>query len=720
MRFFTFTCLALASAGAVAQPFGPVGLDWVADTRSTNQLDGLDSLIASDSGVTFAGGYRYRTSAAAGRMDGIFHSADRPGAAYIQFWVQGLLGGDATVRQIGVAGNESLVCGARQSSLGSADWEAYVGRKTQNDVVYASLNSPGSFRDEAVDMVQENGIIYALVQSDSGLGESTVRVMKVAANSMTLLSTNTYTIYPVTRPKKLLVQNGRFAIVGEAKGIGGGSLSFVFRLDENLNFLGKYEIPAGPGRESTMKDALMSPAGIVYFAGSVYPIGNPNAGDGYVAATYPNGVSWTQVYDGAAGLGDRFVGLSAKRSNGVPTQLFAMGSTDVGNGDRNFLVASYKTDGTPLWQNDAGQSSEDELNSAAVDRDGNPIGAGYSIAPGGSRQMSFVRFDQNNGNLLTSIDWGSANPGDDFANKLTTDSYGDIHIVGQGVPFGSETQGVIWRLCHPPIANPDSYTVSESSGMILPVLANDSGSRGGSSQVDVLPNHGTATAENDMIGYAPDPGFVGQDTFLYSVKRGPFTSQARVTVEVIRVIQSFTVAKNQLNGASSTVGTIAMSSAAGNGGDVVNVAASSPALLVPSTVTVAKGTRVKTFPIKAQSVVAPQIRYVTVSFNGRAMSQMFTLLPLAVSAFQFTPNPVVGGNVVSCRAVLNGVAGPNATLELTDNSDYCTPPASVPIPVGATQVVFDISTSGVPSQQLATVTGKIGISSKSSILKINP
>lgn len=72
-----------------------------------------------------------------------------------------------------------------------------------------------------------------------------------------------------------------------------------------------------------------------------------------------------------------------------------------------------------------------------------------------------------------------------------------------------------------PVANPDMSSVDSGHSVAIPVRANDyPGNTGGSLGLPTptIPAHGTATTNpNGTIQYTPNPGFVGTDTFTYTV-----------------------------------------------------------------------------------------------------------------------------------------------------------------------------------------------------------
>src|SRR5690625_220092 len=98
----------------------------------------------------------------------------------------------------------------------------------------------------------------------------------------------------------------------------------------------------------------------------------------------------------------------------------------------------------------------------------------------------------------------------------------------------SVTEGEMQIHNEVPVANDDTYTVEANSvDNVFDVLANDTDPDG-----DVLtliavssPSHGQAEISGSQIAYTPDAGFVGTDSFTYTVEDG-FGGEASATVTV--------------------------------------------------------------------------------------------------------------------------------------------------------------------------------------------
>lgn len=108
-------------------------------------------------------------------------------------------------------------------------------------------------------------------------------------------------------------------------------------------------------------------------------------------------------------------------------------------------------------------------------------------------------------------------------------------------------------------------------------------------------------------------------------------------------------------------------------------------------------------------------------FGTTVVSQPLMLAPLVPTAVAFTPNNVQGGTNVSCRVVINGVAGPGGrTISIVENSPYATAPTSITVPPGGTDFTFTITTTGVPSNKTVNVRAIVSAGQASGNLYLVP
>lgn len=183
---------------------------------------------------------------------------------------------------------------------------------------------------------------------------------------------------------------------------------------------------------------------------------------------------------------------------------------------------------------------------------------------------------------------------------------------------------------------------------------------------------------------------------------------------------TFSLNKVTVAGQNSVQGTIALAETSASD-TVFTTYDNSSLIMTPPSVTVAANQTSKSFQIKVQAVNSSINTTLFAKRLSVTRSRPLTLTPLIPTAIAFTPNPVPGGNTVSCRIVVNGVAGPGGRIiAVFDNSPYTTMPSTVTVPPGATEVTFAIATTAVPSPQNALVTARVTAGEKAGILRIVP
>lgn len=180
----------------------------------------------------------------------------------------------------------------------------------------------------------------------------------------------------------------------------------------------------------------------------------------------------------------------------------------------------------------------------------------------------------------------------------------------------------------------------------------------------------------------------------------------------------FTLSKSKVAGMNSVEGTITLGEAKPNA-TTFTTWDNSQLVTTPASVTVPAGQISKSFQI---SVTPMSINWPTMIYaklGNVTRSRTLTLIPLIPTALSFTPNPVTGGQAVTGKVVINGVAGPNGlTLAIFDDSIYTTLPSTVTIPAGTSSVSFPITTATVPTTQTVTLTARNSAGEKSATFRI--
>lgn len=142
--------------------------------------------------------------------------------------------------------------------------------------------------------------------------------------------------------------------------------------------------------------------------------------------------------------------------------------------------------------------------------------------------------------------------GDDVFQYEIVDIHPRNNILKGGSALGTVRVSV--KPNHAPIANADSYHIPENITSYFKVLVNDTDPDGDGLYISSFtqPSHGTIVNYGNQLGYTPTPGYLGNDSFSYTiidydvasniVKGGTATSQ--VTLQIGNVVNRPPVAVN--------------------------------------------------------------------------------------------------------------------------------------------------------------------------------
>ncbi len=183
---------------------------------------------------------------------------------------------------------------------------------------------------------------------------------------------------------------------------------------------------------------------------------------------------------------------------------------------------------------------------------------------------------------------------------------------------------------------------------------------------------------------------------------------------------AFALNKVQVAGQNSVQGTIAIPEPA-VANTVFTTYDNSSLVNTPASVTVLAGQFYRNFQITTTAITSTIQTTIYAKRGPLVRSAPLTLIPLVPTALAFTPSQATGRNPVSCRVVINGVAGPGGrVIAIFDNSPYATSPSTVTVPAGATDVTFPITTSVVTNTKFVTVTARVSAGEKTGTFRINP
>lgn len=163
-----------------------------------------------------------------------------------------------------------------------------------------------------------------------------------------------------------------------------------------------------------------------------------------------------------------------------------------------------------------------------------------------------------------------------------------------------------------------------------------------------------------------------------------------------------------LNSGAQMSGSVALSEAA-NGAVTVNLASSSAAVQVPTTVTIPAGQTSATFQITAGSTASAQNVRISASLNGVSQSISLVLNPPCASGVTLSTSVVAGGRGLTGTVSLSAPAPDGGlVVNLQSSNPQVQVAATVTIPAGQTSANFNLSTSAGPATVQASITASVG------------
>lgn len=228
--------------------------------------------------------------------------------------------------------------------------------------------------------------------------------------------------------------------------------------------------------------------------------------------------------------------------------------------------------------------------------------------------------------------------------------------------------------------------------------------------------------------------FVDQDTTvtITATSGAPNETPATTTLTVQATelkVSTLSMSPNSVLAGGSSTGTVTMSRPAPLGGAEVFLTSTEVVVGVPASVIVPAGELSATFTATTRAdASAFVIATIRTSFNGDDFGPtgQLTVWPAgtlqAVTALTLDPTSVVGPNpstgTVTMRYAPQSEA---ATVALSSsNTTAATVPATLTVPVGATQASFTISTSEVSGSTASTITASFEGSAQSASITVKP
>jgi len=172
-------------------------------------------------------------------------------------------------------------------------------------------------------------------------------------------------------------------------------------------------------------------------------------------------------------------------------------------------------------------------------------------------------------------------------------------------------------------------------------------------------------------------------------------------------------------------GTVVLSSGAPEGGAVISLTSSNPAVAnVPPSTTAPTNSFTAGFTITAATVSTTTVVAITASYNGTTRTGNLTINPPGSSSSTLTnlavsPSTVSGGSSAQGAVILAAAATTATSVALSSsNSGVAAVPASVTVPAGSQSAVFAISTSSVTASTPVTIAATLNAVTKTATLTV--
>ena len=193
------------------------------------------------------------------------------------------------------------------------------------------------------------------------------------------------------------------------------------------------------------------------------------------------------------------------------------------------------------------------------------------------------------------------------------------------------------------------------------------------------------------------------------------------------VLASFETNPTTVMGGNSSSGTVVFSVGAPNGGAVVALSSSNPAVAsVPASVTAPENSFTGTFAITTSPVSANTIVTITASYNGVTKTATLTVTPNAppqVSLQNLVVDSSVQGGANAQGAVVLSSAAPQGGVVVSlssSNPAVASVPASATVAAGTQGIAFSISTTAVSAATSVTISAVYGGVTRTATLTVTP
>jgi Beta-propeller repeat len=572
---------------------------------------------------------------------------------------------------------------------------AFDRTRTGSDAFVTKLNAAGS------------ALVYSTYLGGSAVQFGSRVAVDAGGNAFVMGSTSSAD-FPTTTGAFDTTANGAFDVFVTKLNASGSALTYS-------TFLGGQGFDSGGG-------LAIDAAGSAYVSGGAgstdFPTTPgafdtlPDGSSAFVTKLNPAGSAlvYSTVIDGTGSEGANAVALDAAGNawvtgitNSADFPVTAAAFDPSFNGVADTFVSELSADGsTLLYSTYLGGTQSEGGDDLAVDSSGDVYIAGHTYSM--DFPTTLGAFDvMFNGDLL--IFWGDA-----FVTKLATDTGSSTPPAPPAVPDApallapinndSPSQPITFDWSDVPSAASYVIQIDDSSAFSAPRVREQivSTSQYVTSDLAATPHFWRVRGVNS----AGTPG-AWSATWTFTPQQAPPPP----------TLSTFSTNPSTVVGGNGSSGTVVLSTPAPEGGALISLSSSNPAVAsVPATVLAPSISFTATFPIATAPVTASTTVTITAAYNGTTRTATITVTPAApeppqasLQSVTLNPSTVVGGSTSQGTITLSSGAPPaGAAVSLSSsNAGVAGVPAGVVVNPGATTATFTASTASVSASTLVTI-----------------
>ena len=373
------------------------------------------------------------------------------------------------------------------------------------------------------------------------------------------------------------------------------------------------------------------------------------------------------------------------------------------NGMADAFITALSADGSTLvYSTYLGGTQSESGADLALDSTGDVYIAGHTYSV--DFPTTAGAFDVLFSGDLT-IFWGDA-----FVSKLDVDASGS---TPPSTPPPPAAPALLAPFNNDVPAQPITFDWSETAGAVSYTIQIDDSS---AFSAPLIRDQAAATSMYVISGLSPVPHFWRVRAVNTAGVAGAWSAVRTFTPEAplpLPVLSTFSTNPSTVVGGNPSSGTVVLSTPAPEGGALISLSSSHPAIAsVPATTTAAANGFTATFTFTTAPVSTTTTVTITATYNGTTRTATVTVTPTVseppaatLQSLAISPSGLIGGSSAQGTVTLSGAApaGGAVVALSSSNAGVASVPGAVTVNAGAQAATFAVATSAVSSATPVTI-----------------